>query len=188
MRVIVDFMAFLSHQGCDFLRSVGVSLTLVCIRSMDPSWLMCKDGRVLWEASYRSVGRRPPSGRTGCEHDGAMNTRTWLRAGLLTAAFAAGAAFAQSKSPVVTDVGASPAEERSSAGAIVFEDSMPRAHRQAFGVRDTRAEVAAIGQGVMRATLAQVEGEQGPDTRMLGGPPEQPAPVKQKKRSPRVGP
>jgi hypothetical protein len=101
-----------------------------------------------------------------------MNHETWLRAALATALLAAGSAFAQSKSPVVTDVGASPAEERSSAGAIVFEDSMPRAHQQAFGVRDTRAEVAAIGNGVMNATLAQMQEEQGPNTRALGGPPE----------------
>lgn len=100
-----------------------------------------------------------------------MKSGNWLRAGLVMGAFAAGAAFAQSKSPVVTDAGATPAEERSSAGAIVFEDSMPRAHRIAYGVRDSRADVAAIGQGVMRATLAQVQDEQGPDTRALGGPP-----------------
>lgn len=117
-----------------------------------------------------------------------MKTATWLRAGLACAAFAAGGAFAQSKAPVVSDAGASPAEDRSSAGAIVFEDSMPRAHREAFGVRDTRAEVAAIGQNVMRATLAQIEDEQGPDTRALGGPPEPKAmepKVKPKKAAPR---
>ncbi|MEJ6021334.1 hypothetical protein [Ramlibacter sp. PS4R-6] len=101
-----------------------------------------------------------------------MKPDTWLRAALAAALFAAGAASAQTKSPVVTDIGASPAEERSSAGAIVFEDAMPRAHQQAFGVRDTRAEVASIGQNVMRATLAQMQDDQGPDTRALGGPPE----------------
>jgi hypothetical protein len=120
-----------------------------------------------------------------------MNTQTWLRAALAATTVLAGSAFAQTKAQVITDVGASPAEERSSAGAIVFEDSMPRAHRQAFGVRDTRAEVAAIGQGVMRATLAQMQGqEQGPDTRALGGPPApevQPPqpPQPPKKRAPR---
>lgn len=119
-----------------------------------------------------------------------MKPGTWLRAGLVCATLAAGAAFAQTKAPVASDVGASAAEERSSAGAIVFEDAMPRAHRQAFGVRDTRAEVTAIGQGVMRATLAQMgEEEQGPNTRALGGPPEpkatEPAKAKPKKSSPK---
>lgn len=140
---------------------------------MDPLWLMCKDARALWEASYRSVGPCPPSAAPRFAHDGAMKTQSWLRAGIVAGALAAGGAFAQSKSPVVTDVGAFPAEERGSAGAIVFEDSMPRAHREAFGVRDTRAEVAAIGEGVMRATLAQVrEEEQGPNTRAMGAPAE----------------
>jgi hypothetical protein len=100
-----------------------------------------------------------------------MKTSTWLRAGLTTAIFAAGAAFAQTKA-TATDAAAAPAEDRSSAGAILFEDSMPRAYQQAFGVRDTRAEVAAIGQGVMEATVAEMQRDgQGPDTRALGGPP-----------------
>jgi hypothetical protein len=108
-----------------------------------------------------------------------MKPLTWLRAATIPALLAAGAALAQSKAPIVTDIGASPAEERSSAGAIVFEDSMPRAHRRTFGVRDTRAEVQAIGQNVMRATLAEIrDADEGPNTRALGGPPapeEQPA-------------
>ena len=113
-----------------------------------------------------------------------MKPETALRVGIFAAALAAGGAFAQNKTPVVTDTGASPAEERSSAGAIVFEDAMPRAHRQVFGVRDTRAEVQAIGQNVMRATLAQMgDEEQGPNTRALGGPPE---PKAKKKLSPKV--
>lgn len=163
-------------------------MRLVCNPSVDARWLMCKDWGPLSESSYRSVGALPSSQIGWGAHDGLMKSGTWLRAGLVCATLAAGAAFAQSKTPVVTDTAASPAEERSSAGAIVFEDSMPRAHRQAFGVRDTRAEVAAIGQGVMQATIAQMrDEEQGPNTRALGGPPEKKArepKVKAKKVSP----
>jgi len=109
----------------------------------------------------------------------------------MTVLLTAGAAYAQTKSPTATDTAAAPAEERSSAGAIVFEDSMPRAHQQAFGVRDSRAEVAAVGQGVMEATIAEMrQDEQGPNTRALGGPPEpQPkAKARPKKAVPKAQP
>jgi hypothetical protein len=102
-----------------------------------------------------------------------MRTKLWLRGSLIAATLVAGTAFAQTRAPVVTDVGLSPPEERSSAGAILIEDAMPRAHRQAFGVRYTPGEVQAIGQAVMSATFAQIgEEEQGPNTRAMGAAPE----------------
>jgi hypothetical protein len=60
-------------------------------------------------------------------------------------------------------------------GAVLLETSTVPAYRRAFGTRSTPEQVQAIGQGVMRATLAaqraQEQGD-GPDTRALGGAPE----------------
>lgn len=91
----------------------------------------------------------------------------------MLAASAAGSALAQVSPVVFTDAGAMPAEERDSMGAVLMEDSPVRAQRQTFGQRNTAREVQAIGQGVMRATLAAARAqEEGPNTRALGGPPE----------------
>lgn len=86
-----------------------------------------------------------------------------LRAALVAAALGAGSVLAQavpspspaptSASPVVSDVGPRPAEDRSSVGAVVLETSMVRAQReQAFERSANRTGVASIGRGVLRAT------------------------------------
>jgi hypothetical protein len=110
-----------------------------------------------------------------------MKTPALVRGTLIAAMCAAGAAFAQvptaeTPNAVITDVGLPPAEERDSVGAVLLETSMVRAQRQAFGVRSTPAEVQAIGQGVMQATLAAARAKdiEGPDTHQLGGPPAKP--------------
>jgi len=107
-----------------------------------------------------------------------MKTTAWVRGSLIAAMCASGAAFAQvptadTPNAVITDVGLPPAEERDSVGAVLLETSMVPAQRKAFGVRSTPAEVQAIGEGVMRATLAAARAKdiQGPDTHELGGPP-----------------
>jgi len=63
--------------------------------------------------------------------------------------------------PVVSDVGPAPAEDRSSTGAIVLENSMVRAQREnAFQRSSSRTGVATVGRGVLRATLkAQAEAD-----------------------------
>lgn len=73
---------------------------------------------------------------------------------------AAGGAFAQSPTtpsviadpPVMNDVAPLPAENRDSLGAIVLENSMVRAQRQAFGARRTSMRVADVARGATRAT------------------------------------
>jgi hypothetical protein len=85
-----------------------------------------------------------------------MDIRNVIRTACVAAlACGAGAALAQLKTPVMTDVGMAPAEERNSVGAVVLETHMVIAQRQAFGVRYTPAYVAAIGRDVMRATRAE---------------------------------
>lgn len=84
-----------------------------------------------------------------------------LRCALLAAMLGAGGVLAQtspspsptSPDPVVSDVGPPPAEERSSVGAVVLENSLVRAQReQAFQRSAARTGVASIGRGVLRAT------------------------------------
>lgn len=92
-----------------------------------------------------------------------MNNPILLRATLVVAALGAGSVLAQtvpspspaptSVSPVVSDVGPRPAEDRSSVGAVVLENSMVRAQREhAFERSAKRTGVATIGSGVLRAT------------------------------------
>jgi hypothetical protein len=102
-----------------------------------------------------------------------------VRGSLIAAVCLAGGAFAQTPTSVtptavMTDTAPAPAEERDSVGAVLIETSMVRAHRMAFGTRSTPEQVQAIGQGVMRATLAAQQAkdrDEGPNTRALGGPP-----------------
>ena len=98
-------------------------------------------------------------------------TRYVMRASLAAAALAAGAALAQS--PVLTDVSLAPPESRDSMGAVLLEEQMVLAQRKQFGQRTTPAEVQAIGREVIRKTIeeAQARGEDGPNTRALGGSP-----------------
>lgn len=97
-----------------------------------------------------------------------MNNPILLRAALVAATLGAGSVLAQtvpspspspaptSVSPVVSDVGPRPAEDRSSVGAVVLENSMVRAQREhAFEHSARRTGVATIGRGVLRATRQQ---------------------------------
>lgn len=85
---------------------------------------------------------------------GAMGIVIVMRSGLAAAGLAAGAALAQPVTPVQTDVGPPPAEERDSVGAVVLGNSMVRAQREAFGGRYTPTRVSDVGRGVMRRERA----------------------------------
>lgn len=92
-----------------------------------------------------------------------------MRTAAVVAALGAGCAMAQTTAPVpteptsrvVTDAGPAPAEERSSTGAIVLEDSLVRAQREnAFQKSLARTGVSSIGRGVLRAAnRAQAQAE-----------------------------
>ena len=80
----------------------------------------------------------------------------------LAAVMGTGAVFAQTApAPVVTDVGPRPAEDRSSTGAIVLENSLVKAQRDnAFQRSASQTGVASVGRGVLRATKkAQAEAD-----------------------------
>lgn len=98
-----------------------------------------------------------------------MNYSNPLCAGLFAALLGVGVAAAQSTtSPatppapaVATDAGPPPAEERTSTGAIVLENSLVRAQRDnAFGQDAQRTGVATVGRGATRAmSNAQLQSE-----------------------------
>lgn len=77
-----------------------------------------------------------------------------MRSGVAAAVLAAGGALAQSLTPVQTDVGPPPAEERDSVGAVVLENSMVRAQRQAVTGHFTQTRVSSIGRDVSRKQRA----------------------------------
>lgn len=84
------------------------------------------------------------------------------RIAALAAVLGTGGVLAQTQSPpVMTDVAPLPAEERSSTGAIVLENSLVRAQRDnAFQRSASQTGVATVGRGVLRATLkAQAEAD-----------------------------
>jgi len=104
----------------------------------------------------------------------------------IAAISAAAGAFAQPTPPVMTDTTYAPAEDRDSVGAVLVEDRMVIAQRREFGTRSTPTDVAAIGQGVMQATLAAARAQDiGPDTRALGAGP---APKAKWRRAPKQEP
>ena len=74
----------------------------------------------------------------------------------LAVAVGTGAVLAQTTSTtpdVATDVGPPPAEERSSTGVIVLENSLVRAQRDnAFQRSASQTGVTSVGRGVLRAT------------------------------------
>jgi hypothetical protein len=95
-----------------------------------------------------------------------------LRRALLAVALGAGSALAQTAPPptptppvqappVMSDVGPPPAEDRSSAGAVVLEKSLVQAQRDsAFERSASRSGVATVGRGVLRSTMrARTEAE-----------------------------
>ena len=77
-----------------------------------------------------------------------------MRIGLAAAGLAAGGALAQALTPVQTDVAPLPAEDRDSVGAVVLENSMVRAQRQAFAGHYTRTRVTSVGRNVTRMERA----------------------------------
>ncbi|MDP3673096.1 MAG: hypothetical protein Q8R69_25810 [Telluria sp.] len=87
-----------------------------------------------------------------------------MRIAALAIALGAGGALAQTApapapapadaAPVVSDVGPAPAQERSSMGAIVLDESLVRAQRDRdFERTSARTGVASVGRGVMRETM-----------------------------------
>jgi hypothetical protein len=132
-----------------------------CIAAVAPAYLICKDLR-LWEASYRMTAGAATAVHGPATQHGCMDIRTVTRPIFALALAAAGSAFAQSTSPSVTtpsvmasppvmnDTTPLPAEERDSLGAIVLENSMVRAQRQAFAARHTSVRVANVGRGLAR--------------------------------------
>ena len=103
-----------------------------------------------------------------------------MRTAVFAAAMGAGVVFAQTAGnpAVVTDTAPSPAEDRSSVGAIVLEASPVQAQRPLMTQRT--ASGAATGRGILRATvraqqeadLAKARADESADTHRLGGPPE----------------
>ena len=82
-----------------------------------------------------------------------MDIAVVMRTGFAAALFAAGGALAQNSTPLVmNDVTLPPAEDRDSLGAIVLENSMVRAQRQAFAARQTSLQVSSVGRGTIRST------------------------------------
>ena len=93
-----------------------------------------------------------------------MKYPTLMHVAALAAALGAGGVLAQTRpaasdggavaAPVVTDAGPAPAQERSSMGAIVLENSLVRAQKQnAFERSSARTGVASVGRGVVGLTM-----------------------------------
>ena len=77
-----------------------------------------------------------------------------LRTALLGGLLGTGSVLAQSTPPVVTDAAPPPAEDRSSPGAIVLDNSLVRAQReQAFERSAERNGLASVGRGSVRAAM-----------------------------------
>jgi hypothetical protein len=92
-----------------------------------------------------------------------MKYPTLMQVAALAAALGAGGVLAQTRpaasdggaaAPVVTDTGPAPAQERSSMGAIVLENSLVRAQQQnAFERSSSRTGLASVGRGVVGLTM-----------------------------------
>lgn len=85
-----------------------------------------------------------------------------MRCAVVTAALGAGCVLAQTNPPapaqpepaVLSDVGPRPAEDRSSTGAIVLENSLVRAQREnAFQRSSAQTGVTSVGRGVVRDVM-----------------------------------
>jgi hypothetical protein len=82
-----------------------------------------------------------------------MKASSLIRFGACAALLAAGGAYAQSLTPVLTDVNPLPAEDRDSVGAVVLQDSMVRAQRAVYIASRSRAtSVEAVAGAADRAT------------------------------------
>lgn len=82
-----------------------------------------------------------------------MNTRLLAAPVLAAALLAASLAQAQPTTPRTTDVGPPPAEDRSSAGAVVLEKSLVPAQRKAIAESSARTGVGSVGTAVLRSTV-----------------------------------
>jgi len=129
----------------------------LCRTLVSRQWLMCKEAG-LWERSYRETAVAATGGAAVPAQHGRMEFRSVTpvaRAALAAAWFAAAGAFAQGPvptPPVMNDVNLPPAEDRDSLGAIVLENSMVRAQREAFAARHASLRVSAVGRGTIRTT------------------------------------
>lgn len=83
-----------------------------------------------------------------------------MQGAALAAVLGAGGVLAQT-APTMTDVAPPPAEDRSSTGAIILENSLVRAQREnAFQRSAAQTGVTSVGRGVLRATMkAQAQAE-----------------------------
>lgn len=127
----------------------------VCIAGMATAYLMCKDPG-LWERSYRrtAIAATATAGPLA-QHEGMAILSNLMRGAAAAIVAAAGCcALAQAPAPVQTDVGPPPAEERDSVGAVVLQNSMVRAQREALAGRYTPISVTSVGRNVIRATRA----------------------------------
>ena len=80
-----------------------------------------------------------------------MSIRLFARPVVLAVMLGATAAQAQSTAPVT--VGAPPAEERASTGAVVLDQSLVKAQRdKTFEPSSARTGAVSLGRGVLRAT------------------------------------
>ena len=91
-----------------------------------------------------------------------LQTRRWARtARVVAAVVGGGAALAQVTPKVLTDVAPLPAEERSSAGAIVLMDQPVLAQREMMqNLAGARLQTSTMGAGpapVLRRTLTKQE-------------------------------
>ena len=81
-----------------------------------------------------------------------MRIRSLAGTALAAALLGAAAVHAQTMPAPVTDVGPAPAEDRSSAGAVVLEKSPVQAQKKASAESAARTGTASMGFGVPRAT------------------------------------
>jgi hypothetical protein len=98
-----------------------------------------------------------------------MNYPNLIRTAAFAVALGAGCVLAQTTppvptapvSPVISDVGPPPAEDRNSTGAIVLENSLVRAQREnAFQRSSAQTGVSSVARGAVRATMkAQAQAE-----------------------------
>jgi outer membrane receptor protein involved in Fe transport len=117
-----------------------------------------------------------------------MKYPTSICTALIAAALGAGVAFAQNApapapaptptepAPVVSDVGPTPAQERSSMGAIIMDDSLRAQRDRDFEESSSRTGVASVGRGDLRermrakaqAELAQARAAEAAELRRRG--------------------
>ena len=105
-----------------------------------------------------------------------MRIRSLAGAALAAALLGAAVATAQTTAAPVTDVGPPPAEERSSTGAVVLENSPVQAQKKAFAESTAKSGAGPVGRGVLRATsraqtraeLAKARADEATELRVRG--------------------